>query len=147
MKRQKRKIFFELGPNAWHGFETESLWAETVSASRYKLANTPFFAKGVSFEDVVFVKKKEGLLYYKSTSILSGRSTYRIIPNTDVDFDRAWEPLSRLGCTYENSSRGIGLIAVDVPQSANIYEAYSFLEWGENEGIWSFEEGHCGHTL
>ncbi len=51
-----RKLFFRLEENAWHGSATESLWAEPVQAGRYRLRNSPFYAFGVSAEDVVFTQ-------------------------------------------------------------------------------------------
>ena len=73
------KVFFKLDDTDWHGYDTESVWAEKVSSNRCRLRNTPFYIKGVSFHDVVFVKKNNGNLIYESTSMLAGHSTYRII--------------------------------------------------------------------
>lgn len=145
------KIFFTLDDDDWHGYETESVWVELVSGNRYRLRNTPFFAKGVSFEDVVFAKDKDGDLLFESTSIAAGHSTYRILVDktiSDDDFSRYWKPLERLGCTYESADRKkMILYAVDVPSKADIYQVYELLDKGEKDGIWGFEEGHCGHPL
>ncbi len=73
------KVVFFLGEDEWHGYETESVWAEQVSDTRCRLRNTPFYAKGVSFEDVVFVQKKKGSLWFESVSLAGGHSTYRVI--------------------------------------------------------------------
>jgi hypothetical protein len=64
---------------------------------------------------------------------------------SDDDFQRAWRPLQNLGCTYEVGDRR--LFAVDVPQDADIHHVYALLETGEADGIWDFEEGHCGHPV
>jgi uncharacterized protein DUF4265 len=48
------KITFALEPEAWHGYRTETVWAEKLGRNRYRLRNTPFYAFGVSAEDVVF---------------------------------------------------------------------------------------------
>ncbi|MCP5335133.1 MAG: DUF4265 domain-containing protein [Oceanospirillaceae bacterium] len=48
--------------NQWHGYESESVWAEKISNDRCRIRNTPFYAKGVSFEDVVFVREKKMLV-------------------------------------------------------------------------------------
>jgi len=53
--------------------------------------------------------------------------------------------MERLGCTYENANSR--LLSIDVPPSVDIYKAYSLLELGEKEGVWDFEEAHCGHPL
>jgi hypothetical protein len=53
--------------------------------------------------------------------------------------------LQALGCSYEEGPNG--LLAVDVPPEANIFEVYSALEAGESRDVWTFEEGHCGHAV
>jgi len=145
------KVFFELDDSDWHGYGSESVWAEPISSDRYRLRNTPLFAKGVSFEDVVFVKETEDGFLYKSTSIAAGHSTYRILFDKQVsndEFQKYWSPLQDLGCTYESADRGaMILFAVDVPPSTDIHEAYRLLNEGEEDGCWGFEEGHCGHTV
>ena len=145
------KVFFNLGDADWHRYDTESAWAESVSSSRYRLRNTPFFAKNVSAEDVIFVKEQDGVLVYESTSIAAGHSTYRILINKDLPskhFEKYWKPLEKLGCTYESADREKTiLLAIDVPPFADIHEVYRLLDKGEEEGFWSFEEGHCGHVI
>lgn len=140
-----------MNPADWHGYETESVWAELVEGNRYRLRNIPFFVKGVSFEDIVFIREKEGDLFFESTSIASGHSTYRIILEKtifDSDFSSYWLPLEELGCSYESSDRNkTYLLAVDVPPGADIHKVYGLLDEGEKEGIWEFEEGHCGHII
>ena len=142
------KVLFQLEPNAWHGSATETLWAERVDPRRLRLRNVPFFAFGVSVEDVVFARVTEGLLEFDGVSIRGGHSTYRIIPKATASpesLKQRWQELEQLGCTYE---QGPGrLRATDVPPKADIYKVYALLEQGEREGIWEFEEGHCGHAL
>ena len=143
-----RKIVFVLDPEAWHGYETETVWAEGVAANRYRLRNTPFFAKGVSVEDVVRIRSQGGALFFDGVSISSGHSTYRIIVNDATEpsvLEDYWSPLQTLGCTYESAEMNTLLLAVDVPPGVDVYAAYTLLEKGEADGIWYFEEGHCGH--
>lgn len=144
------KVMFALGSDQWHGYETESVWAEKLSPDRCRIRNTPFFVKGVSFEDVIFIKHSNDELWFESVSISAGRSSYRIIVDRDLPaeiFSQYWSPLEKLGCTYESMEDAKRLLAVDVPQKADIYEVYSRLEKGELDGVWDFEEGHCGHVL
>jgi hypothetical protein len=137
---------FVLDPGAWHGTATERLWAEPLGGRRYRLRNTPFFAFGVSTEDIVFANEKDGQLVFAGVSIASGHSSYRLrlnVPRTDPAFAEAWAPLEALGCTYEEGE----VLAVDVPPRVNIHEAYRLLTDGESKGLWEFDEGHCGHPL
>lgn len=54
-----------------------------------------------------------------------------------------WLPLENAGCTYERATGR--LLAIDVPPLTEIHLAYGLLEAGEQAGVWSFQEGHCGH--
>ncbi len=147
--RALTKIVFELEPGAWHGYATETVWAEEISGNRYRLRNTPFYAFGVSAEDVVFAEPNgEGKPVFAGVSLRGGHSTYRIIRAEqcgEEPFRGAWEPLEDIGCSYEE---GPGrLLTVDVPPHADIYRAFDLLEGGEDAGAWHLEEGHCGHAL
>jgi Domain of unknown function (DUF4265) len=141
------KVIFDLskdnGPNA-----TESLWAERVGDSTFRLRNVPVFAYGFSEQDVVKVEERDGSLFVTGAEARGGHSTYRIyLPTdtTDEKFALDWKPLENLGCTYERANRRI--IAIDVPPSADVYAVYAVLENGEKDGRWEFEEGYCGHPL
>lgn len=129
------------------------MWAAPVAGSEsgleFRLENSPFFAKGVSNQDIVRGKAIVPDAHYKFDGIVnrSGRSTYRIIGNPDdAPFKSFWARLAAMGCTYERGMvRDRWLYAVDVPQSADIDSVYAVLEEGEKEGAWVFEEGHVGH--
>ncbi|NVB39641.1 DUF4265 domain-containing protein [Pseudenhygromyxa sp. WMMC2535] len=137
------RILFHLDSSEWHGSTTERLWAEGVGNGRYRLRNSPFYAFGVSLGDVVFANLKDGELEYCGTSIAGGHSTYRIIKICDRLFASYWSPLQEIGCTYEEGP----VFTVDIPPSTDIYQAYNLLQHGENDKVWDFEEGHCGHNV
>jgi hypothetical protein len=149
------RIAFELDPQEWHGCATERLWAEPVGEGRYRLMNSPFYAFGVSFEDIVFGKPREEQIgelrgeqiYFTGVSIYGGHSTYRLwLPKherSSAAFRAAWEPLKALGCSYEGGE----VLSVDVPSSTDIRVVYRILETATADGIWDFEEGHCGHLV
>jgi hypothetical protein len=125
------------------------MWAQKVSDNRYRLRNSPYFARGVSFEDVVFAElDPQEELIFTGVSLRSGHSTYRIILKVELDslqFREHWAPLEKDGCTFEGAREK--LLAVDVPPRADIYGVYALLQRGENAGAWEFEEGHCGQPL
>jgi hypothetical protein len=149
------QIAFELDPQEWHGCATERLWAEPVGKGRYRLMNSPFYAFGVSFEDIVFGEVREEQIgevrgeqiYFTGVSIHGGHSTYRLwLPKSErqsAAFSAAWEPLKALGCSYEEGE----VLSVDIPPSTDIHAVSALLEMGEVEGTWTFEEGHCGHLV
>ena len=144
------KILFHLGQNTWHGYATETLWAEPLHGDRYKLGNTPFYFKGVSFEDIVVATKQTSseLLIFRRVHARGGHSTYRLILEpkiTDQQFRYYWDSIEKFHCSYEEGTQR--LYAVDVPAKAAIEKVYALLEKGEADGIWEFEEGHCGHVV
>jgi hypothetical protein len=140
-----KKLTFHLEPGMWHGSAAETVWVEPVGDNHYRLENSPFYAFGISYQDVVSAKSEGGLLVFDSVVSRGGHSTYRVIRQDSAAFEEFWLPLQELGCTYEEGPNN--LIAVDVPPSADIYQAYALLSRGEEAGAWTFQEGHCGHAL
>jgi len=141
------KIVFNL-PSDGDSFETESLWAEPLPGGLYRLRNVPFFVRGFSECGIIQAVESDGQLKVTGVAERGGHSTYRIfLPKntTEEQFAQRWIALSHLGCTYERATSR--LIAVDVPPKSDVYAVYSVLEQGEHNGLWEFEEGHCGHPL
>ncbi len=139
-----------LDPQDWHGYASETVWAQSLGEHKYCLRNTPFFAMGVSAEDVVVAGEEDGALMFESVASAGGHSSYRIILDEGTPaevFETHWARLEALGCTYEGAELSVNLLAVDVPADTDIYAAYAALEEGEQAQAWYFEEGHCGHTL
>jgi hypothetical protein len=147
----KEKVIFDTDGNAWHGTTAERLWATPVGIRLYRLENSPLYAYGVSYQDVVVARKDaDTLLRFVSVQSRGGHSTYRVVlkaASTKADFERHWKPLEQLGCTYESSADPENVFAIDVPPSTDVYVVYPLLEDGERDGVWEFEEGHCGHPL
>ena len=149
------KIFFKLEANEWHGLQTESLWAEpvarTIAGDIFRIKNSPFFTREVSFLDTVRAVVGDHIRGLDFAGLIepSGHSTYRlIVPNGRSDFDGSWSRLERIGCSYESGSIKQGtLYSVDVPDTTDIYEVYQILELGQSSNVWMFEEGRIGHKL
>lgn len=136
-------------PNAWHDHATETMWAEKVDDDHYRLRNVPFYAYGISFNDVVAATGGPDGLGFKQVVERGGHSTYRIFLEEDVTIDSGrfrehWNPIEEAGANYERGTEM--LLAVDVPPSADINRVYDLLEAGELACVWAFEEGHCGPT-
>jgi hypothetical protein len=145
------KIWLPLPESDCHSYGSESLWAEHVQNYEFKIRNSPFYAKDLSFGDTVDVEiSPDGVFELRSVVGRGGHSTYRIFLGDGVTLDspgflRYWLPLETIGCRYEGATRR--LFAVDVPPEADIHEVYGLLVAGEEEPAWGFEEGHCGHPL
>ena len=144
------RVSFELEPDAWHGQSVESMWATKLDDHLYKIENSPFFVKGIAFEDVVKTKLLDGMISFVKTAISSGGSTYRILCKECTDetqFELFWKPLEVVGCKYEQGDFGYRMYSVDVPKQANIQQVFALLQDGISNDIWDFEEGHCGHLI
>jgi hypothetical protein len=135
------------------GESADEQWVETIEAkvvgdSLYILQKSPFNAYEVSLFDKV---KAEGELngYPLITEVVekSGNSTVRLIVLNEIThplFPQFWEPLEKLGCTYESANSK--LIAVNVPPEANYKEVIKLLEGGAKFQFWDFEEADCAQN-
>jgi hypothetical protein len=145
------KVRFPLPPeDSAHGVEAENLWAANLGDGRYRIENVPFYAYGISYHDEVSAAMSDDRLTFLDVKARSGHSTYRVlVKNPDgfesENFTRAWEALGTLGCSFEVARRR--WIAIDVPEGTDVFAVYRLLEVGEAEGVWTFEEAHCGHGL
>jgi hypothetical protein len=112
----------------------------------YVLDNSPFYAFGISFGDVFSAMQKDGDLAFSDVISRGGHSTYRIklpVGREHAYFLEHWGELEQLGCTFEGSSANAErLYAIDVPPGVDVFKVYQVLEAKEQQGIWSFEEGH-----
>lgn len=158
IERPLTKIVFELDPDDWHGHPSESVWAEPVHGpdckAVFRLQNSPFFTRGVSYLDQVrTVMHPDGFLQYSGVFARSGHSTYMLlVPVFCPAFNAIWQRLEALGCSYESgkielSSGKRVFYSVDVPKEADIHKAYAIFEEGEQKKVWVFQEGHVGHDL
>ena len=147
------KLHFNLEPAEWHDVAVESLWAKRMptddGARILELQNSPFYAFGISYLDIVSAVEADGRFVFSSVVIPAGHSTYRLLmPDVSPKFEAGWALLSQQGCTYESGNLGEQhLFSVDVPPDADIHTVYRMLEEGEAQGLWKFEEGHCGHVI
>ena len=147
------KLEVELPESDWHNYGSETLWATPIEGDIYQIDNVPVFAYGLACGDKVRVVIEEGRGFPIVEEVVSGggHSTYRLMmPNqrgaeNNPEFDKYWKPLEEIGCSFEGYDATV--IAIDVPPQTDIYKAYNLLQAGEDNEVWSFEEGHCGHQL
>lgn len=149
-REQLVKVTVNLLASDWHTHALETMWASPLGEDRYRLQNVPFFAYGLSFDDVVNAREIGGQLFVQDVVERGGHSTYRVFLSQKVKrdegrFQESWRPLLEIGVTYEQANDR--LLAIDVPDTTDIYRAYELLQRGEDAGVWDFEEAHCGHPL
>lgn len=138
----KEKILFEYSD--FDGkYAIESAWAKKVG-DYYQLDSILFYAANYSWGDVVKVEDRNGELYVIGLVEESGHSTIRIIFYENENINGAIERLKDMGCDYEVSNIS-SLIAVDVPPQVNYNELRSFLDEGEENELWSYEESCLAH--
>ena len=130
----------------------ENVWAESLNGDRYRIRNSPFYALGFSFLDVVHavMQTEDARIPVVSDVVLrSGHSTYRLFLEKGIDnndeFRRAWEAVESLGCSFEGMNGK--LLAVDVPPETDIFAVYRLFEQGARAKVWDFEEAHCAHDV
>ena len=144
------KVLFFL-PAGWHGHASETLWAEWLGGNRVRLLNTPFFAKGISRNDIISVRRDDGWLTLDAVIERSGHSTVRLLLDPHIptaEYQRAWQPVQKWGCNCESVLEGrYRLIAVDIPPRADFDAVHDALERGERAGVWQYDEAHCGHGV
>ena len=110
----------------------------------YRLDNIPFFARGVSSEDIVRVKREEGVLFFAGLVDIGGHSTVRVLVWNRSETEAVREELRAMGCSSEGTNID-GLVAVDIPPSVRYAEVREFLMAGEQNGRWEFEEACIAH--
>jgi hypothetical protein len=160
MNKNLKRVYFQLDPDDWHGRPNEGLWAEPLEGATpgtaYRLMNSPFFARGVSYLDTVRVApRRDGDPGLEFSGVIDhgGHSTYMIlVAPVCSEFEPYWKRLEDLGCTYESKTMHTSLgekilYSVDVPDSTDIDAVYGILEDGEKHHVWMFQEGHVGHKL
>lgn len=138
------KILFEHYNNANNEYELESAWAKKVEDG-YKLDSILFYAKEYSWGDVVSVEESNGELYVTGLVKESGHSTVRILFEEKDIVQSTRDQLKEIGCESEISNIPI-LVSVDVPPQIDYYGSIKpFLDCGEDEGKWRYEEACLAH--
>lgn len=146
---QRVKINFALrSEDRELGVDSENLWAQVLGNGNFRIDNTPFYVYGVSCCDEVSAVPCDGRLCFEMIKSRSGHSTYRLflsekgIKETEST-NRFWSRLEELGCKRELGGRRV--MSIDVSPECDIFAIYSIFEMAEHDGLWSFEEAHCGH--
>lgn len=146
----RAKVLIRVEPADWHSVGSETLWATQMGPDTYRLENSPFYAKGFSYLDIVLPEfdPEVGFPVVQRVLQSSGRSTYAVWTVDGVDsnggFARFWQPIEELGCTFEGACSK--LLSVDVPASTDVAEAFRLLQKGEDAGVWYFQEQNCAHA-
>ena len=110
---------------------TETLWATPVEPNLYQLENSPFFAHGVSWGDIVEARfAKDKILEYVRCVRKSGnrtlRAIFRDLQTADAAAEAVLSELRKLGCSYEGMQPR--MISVNVPPEVDLGVIVAFLK-------------------
>ena|SRR5690242_3833102 len=124
------KVLFRV-PKDDGSAEVETLWASPLGEDLYRLENLPFFAYGVSFQDIVYapLSEVEGFPTFERVHSSSGNKTVRIILAAAAQpgnaSRRLLDGLVALGCEYEGANRTY--IAVNIPPAVKLSTVGDYL--------------------
>ena len=117
------KVLFRV-PKENGGADVETLWAYDLGSDKYKLDNLPYYAYGVSCDDVVlapFVEDEQFPTFQKVVS-KSGNRTIRIIFDVPMESgNESGDLIARLvamGCDFEGANKKY--IVVNIPPSVDL---------------------------
>ena len=111
--------------------EIETLWARPLGDHLFELDNTPAYAYGLSWHDVIEARSQtpDGFPAFVRVARKSGHRTVRVILKPPANVSEASQAvldgLRDLGCSYEGAKHR--LIAVDVPPTADLMAVRAFL--------------------
>jgi hypothetical protein len=124
------KVLFKITDD--EGEVEETLWAADLGKDYYRVANLPFYAYGVSLDDVVYAPREtlDQFPTFQRIISKSGRRTLRVIlneaPLSGSNSEKLIKALNRLGCGIEGATPTY--IAVDVPSDTNLAQVVNEIE-------------------
>ncbi len=121
----------------------DSVWAEPLGSDRYRVESCPFFAFGISRDDVVRAADAPGEGPVLDDVLeKGGHRTLRLTLGPAVELrsapvQRVLEKLIDLGCTHELLRPR--LVAIDLPPEVDLEVATELLQEGTRAGALSWE--------
>lgn len=123
----------------------ESVWANKIGAN-YQLENAPFFAKNVSYGDIVSVENENGRLYFLTLVEASEHSTIQVILFTSDAFNQLVSSIEALGGSWEEFDKKQKYLSIDYPPERNYIDLRRILDAGYTQGLWDYKEACLGQN-
>lgn len=129
------------------GPEHDWIWAEPLGSGRFRVESCPFFAYGISRNDVVGASEARGEdpPAFQHVFAKSGHRTLRFALDPAVDLSgpeiqALLERLLELGCTHEALRPKI--VAVDLPPEADVAAVAGLLQRYADDGrlLWEWAD-------
>jgi hypothetical protein len=140
------KVAFDLDLErpGWPPVSTERLWGEKTRVKfEVRVVNTPFFARGIAYGDLVQVRPDHDRreLVFERFTAESGHSTVRIVfMNTEARGD-VEGGLEAARCSWESTRQFGSLLAVDIPSAVDYRALRAWLRKRADSGAIEFQEG------
>ena len=141
------QISFQLRPitERWPPVPSERLWADPLGDDRFRIASTPWFIADIAIGDIVTAAtRNDEALWAVERVEAGGHITIRVVPRKDGplggDAQTIADTLAPLGVVIQGMD-GHGILAADVPATADLAAVKARLIAGETELDWHFEEG------
>lgn len=121
----------------------DAVWAESLGSERYRVESCPFYAYGISRDDVVRAASAgEGGPVLDDVLEKGGHRTLRLTLGPSVELrstavQRILERLIDLGCTHELLRPR--LVAIDLPPEVDLEVAAELLQEAARSGALSWE--------
>jgi len=105
--------------------DVETLWADDLGDGRFRLDNTPWYAYGVSWQDIVeATADADGQLQFQRVLEKSGNRTIRIV--AEEPFSDEWlKQITQLGCSFEGANRRY--VGINIPPGIDLQSIAAFL--------------------
>jgi hypothetical protein len=142
--RQQQKVLFIQKVNE-EEFETESLWCNK-SGDNFIVDNIPFIAKRIALGDVIKAEydADDKAYYFEDFVAVSGNSTLRIYFEDESLIGEIRSQLGNLGCESEAFLER-KVVAVNVPKEVEYKPIKEYLDRGEENDLWTYEESCLAH--
>jgi hypothetical protein len=120
------------------------LWATAIGEDLAKVDNVPIFVRDLAWGDVVRTTvEPDGEIWASERVKWSGRCTIRVIPFEEGPLagsrQAVLDAFQPLGVGGEGIER-FGIVALDVPQDADLVSVARLLRQGFRDGWWDYEE-------
>ncbi|MEV6513260.1 DUF4265 domain-containing protein [Streptomyces sp. NPDC051642] len=140
------KVHFRLEVEEdWPPASVESLWAVEQGDGTVRLDNIPWFVRDIAFGDIVTAEPdEEGALWAGQVVRRSENCTVRLIVFRDDGSAAARRSVINAFRELGVSGEGIekfGMVALDVPPTADLAEVQRLLNHGVTKEWWDMEEG------
>ena len=117
----------------------------TKEGSYYRIKSIPLYASKIALYDLIEVRKREGVPYFKKIIESSGRNVIQVIVVDPEQIKAIERDLEHFGCLWRRSDSNKHLIAFDVPRHVPYWPIRNWLDHGEQELLWGYREACISH--